>query len=218
MSGDASLAVKFADDTHVALPSNAYGAARALIAYGRYAPEKALATRQPADDYGKAMWRYARGEAFAAEGNAAALRQEAVALAAFLDPRPRLNEFEFNQADLARQVLEGRAAMMDGRTAEAVAIFRAAAAAQDKFGWGSDPPPWWYPIRRSLAAAELKLGKPADAAKDAEASLKAWPQDGLALQILAAAETAQGKAADAQKSETERQKWWKGKPLALELI
>jgi predicted Zn-dependent protease len=73
-------------------------------------------------------------------------------------------------------------------------------------------------VRRSLAAAELKLGKPADAAKEAEASLKQWPQDGLALQVLASAQKAMGKDVDAQRSEAERQKWWRGKPLGLDLI
>jgi predicted Zn-dependent protease len=123
-----------------------------------------------------------------------------------------------DQANLATRVLEGRIAMLEGRPADAARAFREAADAQDKHDWGTDPPPWWYPVRRSLAAAELKLGRPADAAKEARASLKAWPQDGLALQVLAAAETAQGQTADAQRSEAERQKWWRGGPLALELI
>jgi hypothetical protein len=102
--------------------------------------------------------------------------------------------------------------------AAAARIFGDAAAAQDKYGWGTDPPPWWYPVRRSLAAAELKSGQPAEAAKQAQASLKAWPQDGLALHVLASAQTAMGQAADAQRSQAESQKWWRGKPLALDLI
>src|SRR5262249_6554256 len=129
-----------------------------------------------------------------------------------------LNSFEADQAKLARQVLDGRIAMLEGRPADAARVFRAAAAAQDKAGWGSDPPPWWYPVRRSLAAAELELGRPAHAAKEARASLKAWPQDGLTLQVLAAAEAAQGQAADAQRTEAERQQWWRGGPLKLALI
>jgi hypothetical protein len=108
--------------------------------------------------------------------------------------------------------------MMEGRTADAVRIFKEAAAAQDKADWGTDPPPWWYPVRRSLAAAELKLGQAGEAAKDARASLKAWPQDGLALQVLSSADTALGKSDDARRDEAERQKWWKGQPLALDLI
>jgi tetratricopeptide (TPR) repeat protein len=218
MSGDGPLAVRFADDAPVALPHNAYMTGRAFIAYGRYATDKALALKAPADDFGKVMWRYARGEAFAARGDVASLRQEAVALAAFLEPRPKLNDFELSQARLASQVLEGRAAMLEGRPAEAARLFREAAVDQEKLGWGTDPPPWWYPVRRSLAAAELKLGQPAEAARQAQASLKSWPQDGLALQVLAGAQTALGHAADAQRSEAESRKWWRGGTLALDLI
>jgi tetratricopeptide (TPR) repeat protein len=219
MSGDGPLALKFADDAPVALPKNTYVAARAVVAYGRYAPDKALALPPPsAGDYPKVMWRYARGEAYAAKGDAGGLRGEAAALAALLQAKPGLNAFELDQARLARQVLDGRVAMLEGRTVEAAHIFRQAAAAQDKANWGADPPPWWYPVRRSLAAAELKDGKAAEAAKEARASLKAWPQDGLTLQVLAAAESALGQTADAQRTEAERQKWWRGAPLALERI
>jgi tetratricopeptide (TPR) repeat protein len=219
MSGDGPLAVKFADDVSVALPKNSYMAGRMVIAYGRYAPDKALVLPEPVNgDYPKVMWRYARGEAYAAKGDLAGLHQEATGLAAFLNPRPKLNEFELQQANLARRVLEGRIAMLEGRPADAARIFKEAAADQDKYGWGTDPPPWWYPVRRSLAAAELKLGQPAEAAKDAQASLKLWPQDGLALQVLASAQTAQGQTAEAQRSQAESQKWWRGKPLALDLI
>ena len=219
MSGDGALAVKFADDAPVALPKNDYVQARAAVAYGRYSPDKALALSAPAGgDYPKVMWRYARGEAYAAKGDAAGLRREVEALATFLDPRPKLNEFEWDQAKLAREVLDGRIAMLEGRPADAARIFSQAAAAQEKYGWGTDPPPWWYPVRRSLAAAELKLGQPAEAAKQARKSLELWPQDGLALQVLASAQTAQGQAADAQRSQAESRKWWRGGTLALDLI
>jgi len=219
MSGDGPLAVKFADDVPVALPKNPYMAGRMVVAYGRYAPDRALALPEPSiGNYPKVMWRYARGEAYAAKGDVAGLRQEAAALAAFLDSRPKLGEFDVAQAAMARQVLDGRVAMLEGRLADAVRIFKGAAAVQDKAGWGADPPPWWYPVRRSVAAAELKAGRPAEAAKEAQASLKAWPQDGLALQVLASAQTALGRTADAQRSEAESQKWWRGKPLALDLI
>jgi tetratricopeptide (TPR) repeat protein len=218
MSGDGALAVKFADDAPVAMPKSAYVQARALVSYGRYAPDKALALKSPDDDFGKAMWRYARGEAYAGKGDAASLRAEAAALAALLQAKPKLNDVEMDQAKLARRVLAGRAAMMDGKPADAARIFREAADHQDSTSWGTDPPPWWYPVRRSLAAAQLKLGKPAEAAKQAKASLEKWPQDGLALQVLANAQAALGQTADAQRAEAESRKWWRGGPLALDLI
>jgi tetratricopeptide (TPR) repeat protein len=220
MSGDGPLALKFADDAPVALPKNTYVAARAVVAYGRYAPDKALALPPPSggDDYPKVMWRYGRGEAYAAKGDAGGLHGEAAALAALLQAKPKLNDFELAQARLAQKVLDGRIAMLEGRPADAARIFRDAASAQEKADWGTDPPPWWYPVRRSLAAAELELGKAKDAAKDARKSLDAWPQDGLALQVLASAQAALGQAADAQRSQAESRKWWRGGTLALDLI
>ncbi|MGZ3344250.1 MAG: hypothetical protein ACXU82_06415 [Caulobacteraceae bacterium] len=219
MAGDGALAVKYADHAPVALPKSPYVQSRVLIAYGRYAPDRALAMAQPSgDDFRAAMWRYARGEALAARGDGAGVRKEAEALGALLDAKPKVNAFEKDQVWLARKVLAGRAAMLEGQPAEAVRAFREAAQFQESHTWGTDPPPWWYPVRRSLAAAELKLGKARDAARDADASLKLWPQDGLALQVLAAAETAQGHTDAAQRAADQGRQLWRGGPLALDLI
>jgi tetratricopeptide (TPR) repeat protein len=223
MSGDGALAVKFADDGPIALPpgarpNNRTVISRGFVAYGRYAPDKALALPAQTGAYDTVMWRYARGEAFAAKGDLAGLRQETQALGAFVDGKPKLNAFEAPQARIARQVLQGRVAMMQGQPAEAARIFRAAADYQDSFHWGADPPPWWYPVRRSLAAAELKAGQNADAVKDANASLAAWPQDGLALQVLAQAQTALGHADESRRAADEERKVWRGKPEPLDLI
>jgi len=108
--------------------------------------------------------------------------------------------------------------MLDGKPAEAARLFREAADHQDSTTWGTDPPPWWYPVRRSLAAAELKLGQPAEAAKEARTSLQKWPQDGLALQVLAAAQAALGQADEASRSEAESRRWWRGGLLPVDLI
>ena len=219
MSGDGALAVKFADDIPIALPKNPFMASRAYVAYGRYAPDRALALpAPPVSDYAKVMWRYARGEAYAAKGDVAGLRGETQALGALMQGKPEIIPSGLDQAKLARQVLDGRLAMLEGRPADAARIFRAAADAQEKESWGIDPPPWWYPVRRSLAAAELKLGRPAEAAREAEASLKTWPQDGLALQVLASAQTARGQTADAQRADAESRKWWRGGALPIDLI
>ena len=230
MSGDGALAVKFADHAPIAFPAssprfNPYVISRTWIAYGRYAPDKALALPAPSTtDFAKAMWRYARGEAYAAKGEAAGLHREAEALTALVQPhffgrKPKVNGFELGQLQLARQVLDGRAAMLEGRTADAVRIFREAARLQESFGdWGADPPPWWYPVRRSLAAAELKLGRSGDAANDARESLRRWPRDGLADQVLAGAETALGHAAEAERATADSRQLWRGAALPLDLI
>jgi predicted Zn-dependent protease len=219
MSGDGKLALKFADDAPIAFAKNDYVTDRTYAAYGRYAPDRALALKAPSgDDFGTVMWRYARGEAYAAKGDAAGLRRESEALAALLKGKTTINEFQMNQVRLARLVLDGRIAMLAGQPAEAVRLFREAADAQEGFDWGADPPPWWYPVRRSLAAAELKLGKPEDAAKEARASLAKWPRDGLALQVLGQAQTALRQTDEARHTSDEARKLWRGKPQPLDLI
>jgi predicted Zn-dependent protease len=87
--------------------------------------------------------------------------------------------------------------MIARKPSDAAGHFERAALAQEKafpVPKNFDPPPWWYPVRRSLAAAYLKAGKPTEAAAAARASLAEWPHDALALRILAQADKA--KAAD----------------------
>ena len=111
---------------------------------------------------------------------------------------------------IARQVLEGRAQMLEGRPADAARTFAAAADMQDGFKWGMDPPPFWYPVRRSQAAAELKAGRAAAAVRDADASLKAWPGDALALHVRALAEQKLGRAAKSEADEAASRAAWRG--------
>jgi predicted Zn-dependent protease len=73
-----------------------------------------------------------------------------------------------------------------------------------------DPPPWWYPVRRSLAAADLAAGKPQDAVREARASLVGWPDDALALKVISQAEAKQGHAAEAQKALAQARRVWRG--------
>ena len=96
---------------------------------------------------------------------------------------------------IARAVLTGRLAMLQHRFGDAAQAFEQAVAEQDQYSPHSwDPPPWWYPVRRSLAYADLAAGKPADAAREAKASLKDWPDDALALRVLGQAEARLGDA------------------------
>jgi predicted Zn-dependent protease len=78
------------------------------------------------------------------------------------------------------------------------------------FAKNFDPPPWWYPVRRSLAAAHLKAGRYDAAEKEASASLADWPRDALALRILAQAEARQGKSAAAKVHAAQARREWRG--------
>ncbi|HZZ32012.1 MAG TPA: hypothetical protein VFE10_08455 [Phenylobacterium sp.] len=177
----------------------------AYFAEGRFAaPDEVLALPEPAADRGyiRVMWRYARGEAYARKADAAGVRHE---LAAIETPAADLKAIGpyapqmKGMVDVARLVLTGRAAMIEGKPADAGKAFSAAAQIEDRvLGRLSDPPGWWYPVRRSFAAALLEQGKADDAATQARLTLKTWPADPVTLAILAQAERklGDGKSAD----------------------
>ncbi|HET6972114.1 MAG TPA: hypothetical protein VFH92_13385, partial [Phenylobacterium sp.] len=73
-----------------------------------------------------------------------------------------------------------------------------------------DPPPWWYPVRRSLAAAHLKAGRFAEAQAEAQRTLKDWPRDALTLRVLAEAEAGQGRAQAAAGHLAQARRDWRG--------
>jgi tetratricopeptide (TPR) repeat protein len=237
MSGDGKLALKYADHadaafpvgdkTPVALPSGltrsetapdrrTTATSKALVAYGRYEPAKALALKeQPGDPRIVKIYRhYARGEAFASRGDAAGVRAEAEAISTLVAEATKASELgSMSLGGIATDVLAGRAALLDHQPDKAAALFAKAAANQDKTypaNKNFDPPPWWYPVRRSLAAADLAAGKPEDAVREARASLKDWPNDALALKVLSQAEAKQGHAAAAQKDLAQAKHVWRG--------
>ena len=236
MSGDAKLALKYADhadvafpagDTPVALPAGltrsesapdrrVTATSKSLVAYGRYEPSKALSLKDaPGDKLILKVYRhYARGEAYASRGDAAGVRAEASIIATLVAEGTKANELgTISIGGIAGDVLAGRAALIDHQPDKAAGFFAKAAANQEKTypaNKNFDPPPWWYPVRRSLAAADLAAGKPDDAIREARASLKDWPDDALALKVLSEAEAKQGHAAAAQKDLAQAKRVWRG--------
>lgn len=119
--------------------------------------------------------------------------------------------------ELFQRVLEGRAAMITGDHAAAIAAYGRAAAIQGQDSEGGDPPMVWYPTRRSLAAAMLAAGDAAGAKGKIEALLKDWPSDPYSYFVLAQAETALGNAAAAAEARRQAQIEWLGGEMKLGL-
>jgi len=246
MAGDARLAIKYATHADIAFPASFDKGAismpegidrpqfpadrrvtadgRALVALGRFAPEMALALKDdPTAPHMLQLFRYyARGEALAARGDAAGVRKEAQAITALAQPAPGPNAADETAiAAIAVDVLDGRAALITGQPDDAVAAFARAAQKQEQTFPAAkrfDPPPWWYPVRRSLAYADLAAGKPADAAREAEASLKDWPNDALALRVLADAEARLGDARAAAEHRAAAHRAWQGELDRMPLV
>lgn len=210
MSGDAELALKYADHATKAYPESETKqrfdpTPRTYVALARYAPDRmlALAPTKHDDEEFKAYRAYGRGEALLQKGDAAGARRE-------LSDLRKLAKDD-TEIEVAVAVLEGRLAMAEGNARAAQQRFNAGAKLQEaKLSGYMDPPAWWYPVRRSVAAAHLKAGEYAKAEWEAAASLKSWKHDALALWVLGKAQVAQGKLSEGEASLAEARKLWRG--------
>ena len=185
------------------------------FAEARYAdPHKVLALPEPTLPYVRAYWHYARGEAAARLGDAALVRKEAAAIPDHVGVE-KFDDASDGAARLmriGRHVLNGRAATLEGNPAEALAAFRAAVRIQETkaFLTFSDPPAFWYPVRRDMAAALLAMGKPKQAVREAELTLRHTPHEPVTLAIKAAAEAQLGQTAQAAEDRNRALALWHG--------
>jgi tetratricopeptide (TPR) repeat protein len=209
MSGDRTLALKFADHLHRAFPEPAFhkdgmsaAEGQRFTIYARYDPQRMLSLPEPTADNSltRSLYHYARGEAFAELGDAEGLAAEADKISGD-DPAVKI----------ARGVLAGRLAMLQTHFDEAAQAFERAAAAQDALLPATiDPPTWWYPIHRSVAAAWLLDGQFSRAADAAQKSLSAWPADPLALLVLSRANDGLGHHQEARRTDAQAIGLWMG--------
>ena len=153
-------------------------------------PAEVLALPEPKLPILKAAWHYARGEALARRKDAAGVRTEAAAIRA---PGGVVDKDDGSLAAqimtyIARNVLLGRAAMIQNRPSEAAISFAQAAELQesDDFSSLSDPPAWHYPVRRDLATALMAANDRAGARREVIAALKYRPKDPGTLKLISA--------------------------------
>jgi tetratricopeptide (TPR) repeat protein len=187
---------------------------KAYVALARFAPREELMAI-PDPGAGKpllqALWHYARGEAFARAGDSAGVAREAEAIPGHLSPDPSKG-WDGKLVQVGRMVLIGRAAMLQNDAGKAFKAFRKAAALEEgkPLVDATDPPAWWYPVRRDIAAALLAQGKPQDAIAEADASLKRRPHDAVALATRAKAEDALGRTRAAAADRADARRSWRG--------
>jgi tetratricopeptide (TPR) repeat protein len=178
-----------------------------------------LALAEPDQAPEKVLRHYARGEALARRGDSAAVRAEAAAIARLRGGRdaPALGRGGTALAEIFQYVLEGRGAMLAGDHEAAGRAYRKAMEAQLRANFGSDPPLFWYSVRRSLAAALIAGGEHERARAQLYASLRRWPNDPLALYALAQADRALGDAASAERNLARARAIWAGDLGAMPL-
>ena len=179
---------------------------RVYVALARYAPDRAMTIPELGGDPKLAIYRhYARGEAMLVKGDVVGARGEARAVGEVKGAG------EAPERVIAQGVLEGRIAMVEGRPREAARAFEAAAKVQEaKLAELMDPPGWWYPVRRSVAAAYLKAGEYARAEAEAEKSLKVWKHDPLALWVQGRAQLGEGQLGQGEATMSEARDLWHG--------
>jgi tetratricopeptide (TPR) repeat protein len=171
--------------------------------------------------YVTAMWHYARGVAFARQGNAKAAQQAAEAIAA-LESDPAIAELAAGGVpaaqvlQIARLVVAARIAQAAGDLAAAVDSLEQAVAIEDGLPY-MEPPFWYYPVRQSLGAALLLQGQAERAATVFLDSLEPAPNNGWALFGLREAQAAQGDKAAADETDRLLRAAWSGDTTLLAL-
>ena len=174
---------------------------QSLVQFGKWT--EIMAEPQPRADLGfsNAIWRYARGMAFANTGDVKAARNEHAELVK-LKANPKVMVLDGNDypasalLQIADDLLKGEIALAAGNTRAAIASFEAAVAGQDLLPY-TEPPFWYYPTRQTLGAALLTDGKAKEAQAVFEKDLEQYPHNGWSTYGLMLALEAQGKTAEA---------------------
>jgi tetratricopeptide (TPR) repeat protein len=219
LAGDSATGTELARAVLVALGARDgmyidTAAGKAYVALARLGSPDALFALPdpgPARPVAQVMWHYARGEAYARQGNREGLKAEVKALRKHV----RSDAEKFRQ--IAALVLEGRLAVMDGKPARALSFLRLAATLEEAppFGTSYDPPIWWFPVRRSYAAALLQSGDAKGALAETDTVLKRRKGDPMTLAIRAAALAALGRAEESARDLAAARKGWRGDPALL---
>lgn len=169
-----------------------------------------------------AMLKFARGMAFAANGNVAEAESEGQALTKISETIRPEESFAMSAnktrdiLQIASDVLAAKLSVARNQRAQAVAQLRDAVAIQDGLKY-SEPPSWFYPVRESLGAALFLSGQVSEAEQTFREDLERNPRNPRSLFGLLESLRALGKSHDAEFVQTEFRATWKGDPSDLNL-
>lgn len=186
-------------------------------------PATILALPDPGNEFAlvKAMWHYVRAIAHTRQGELARGEREIAAIAALeksTDFKP-FTETEVPAREImetARHVATGRLADARGDLNGAIKAFEDAMFVQDSLPY-TEPPYWYYPVRQSLAALQLRAGKLDEAEKAFRDSLAQTPANGWALQGLIELYRQRGDKAAMRAALKRLDTTWLGKKSGIEL-
>jgi hypothetical protein len=185
-------------------------AAQALAALGRFAAPQTVLDEPDtvlAKPFLTAMRHYARGEAYLRLAQTDRARAEA-ALVVLPAGGGGATALHATLTEIAQLTLQGDIELLEHQPDGAIDAFTKAAAIQEgRLGRFDDPPAWWYPVRRSLAAALLAKGDAAGAVREASAVLQTWKLDPVTLAVRARAERTLGQTGAARDEAAARSGW-----------
>ncbi|HEX4997739.1 MAG TPA: hypothetical protein VFY29_05915 [Terriglobia bacterium] len=179
-----------------------------------------LATPPPSDStpFTLAMWRYARGMAYAAKSDTAAARAERRELATATLKIPEDFLVNTNRGRdllaIATAVLDARLAAAGGNRNQAIALWQNAIDIQDRLVY-DEPPAWYYPVRESLGGEYLRAKRYREAERTFRRDLEINPNNPRSLFGLEQALTAQSKTAEASETHARFEKEWAGADMKI---
>ncbi len=189
-----------------------------LVRFGKW--DLVLAAPEPAEylPIARALWRCARGVAYAAKGDVAKAQaeQQAFVLARAAVSKEAVfgNNFGQDLMQVAEHLLAGEILYRAGKTEPALAELRKAVAAEDKLKY-AEPPDWLIPTRHALGAALLDAGMPAEAEAVYRADLEKLPNNGWSLYGLAKSLSLHGKRDEAAEVRKRFEKVWADADLKI---
>jgi len=182
-----------------------------------------LSTAEPLRDrlVTHAFWRYARAMAYAGQGKvreaaAEQRRFERERNAVPPDSLYLINNKASDLLALAAGTLEAQVAGARGDSVAAIAGWRRAMTLEEALQY-DEPPPWFYTVRQSLAAALLRAGDGAAAEREFRAALAARPREGWLLYGLWQTLLAEGRSREALLVQGEFERAWQGATVPLTL-
>jgi tetratricopeptide (TPR) repeat protein len=207
MAGDSKTTIKYANKLDALIPMDSVTEAPwiqpikaapyfAQVQFGEAKDVMALEEPPASLPYLKAMWHYARGVAFAQNGDSAGAAGEAVAIAA-LGSAPEvlaLDEQDVPASDvlrLAGLLVEARINQAQDKPLDAITKINQAITIQNGLPY-TEPPYWYYPVQQTLGAVLLSSGQAGEAVTAFRDSLMIHPNNAWSLYGLMKAEEVAG--------------------------
>lgn len=184
--------------------------------------EKILSLPKPIKEleYPTAIWRYARGMAYANTNKIAQAKAELTELALLVKSENIRNKmiWEINSAgdvvEIAYNVLQGEIARISGDLNGAAKFYQAAIKVEDQLSY-NEPPDWFFAVRHMLGDVYLRMGEFRKAEIAFREDLKIFPKNGFALKGLYHSLEGLGQTQEAIETLKEFNKAWKNADMDL---